>query len=138
MAMLAGAAIFADWIGETRELVRRRDRYWVAMDHDPDGVFLPADFLPPEKPLELPWLRRVMGDVSSGSILYSAEMDPQGRRLKEFRALFPEAQIRAWRQVPNLPHDVPAVHEDTVIGDARPEVLAKIKSAYERLQRGEL
>ena len=106
-------------LGSTYGFVQQRRAFWPRLN---DGEYSVQSFAlhPADQPRDIPWVRRVMGDFSCGTLLYRPAADADGSQLRLVQKLYPEATIWGWPNDPHLPQGIKPVAENRAIGDFIP------------------
>jgi hypothetical protein len=110
VALALGCWFDRMWLLPAHCMVQARRAYWPRFN-DHEHSLRTVDLWPPDK-AEIPWLRRLLGDGPTESLMYDPEKDPHGIQLREAKRLFPEATIWGWPRSKDLPEGIKALGEN--------------------------
>lgn len=91
VAMLV-VAWFSAWIEQQMQIVRER-QFEIASEAGVPGFFVIAKRRTGGQPIDVPWLRRQLGDRTVTAIIYYPRLDHQRGWLRKVKRLFPEAKV---------------------------------------------
>src|SRR4029079_17855985 len=83
------------WLGTNYRLVQKRQPYFSRFN-DHDFPLRGVGLHPPVPSENVPWVRRMLGDCSAGTLLYDPSRDKDGLIYGRVQGLFPEAKIFVW------------------------------------------
>jgi hypothetical protein len=119
--LLAVFAVFLAVAGEvnrTYSLIQSRRAFWPHLVDNCDYSVQAFNYLPANKPGEIGWFRRLLGDFSCGTLLYHPNQDPDGKELAYIRNLFPEAIICGWSGSKEpMPAGIVRLGDEISVGD---------------------
>jgi hypothetical protein len=105
LIVVAVLAVSCAWLGMAYRLVLERRAFWPNFNDHNFSLRVPTFIQRPDQ-ADIPWIRRVMGDSPTVTLIYDPVHDEDGRQLRQVRKLFPEAHIWGWPNGKNLPEGI--------------------------------